>query len=186
LPANPAVNPSLQSGLYVTVCNASRSVSHHLDGLTVRVESFVPFTSDLNSWLFCDGYYQNGQNTGGGCGGGATSDVELSAIFVANAGAGAVVPAIMSTLFSNLQLPLTRAPGQSADMHVALTPPTTLGTYRFSFSLTVDGARLPFATLTDDLLLGPARKWTGDACATPAMQAQIPAGSADAYICPES
>jgi hypothetical protein len=71
-------------------------------------------------------------------------------------------------------------------MLVALTPPTALGTYRFSFSVRVDGANLPFALFTDDLLLGPARKWTGAACATPAMQSQIPVGSTDAYICPES
>jgi hypothetical protein len=184
LPAKPYVNPSLNGGLYVTVCNASKSVSHHIDGLTVRVESFVPFTSELNSWQFCDQYYQNGQVAGGGCGG-ATSDVDLKVTFAASAGAGTVVPATVDSLTNN-QLPFARQPGQSADMRVAVTPPTVLGTYRFSFSLTVDGARLPFAVLTDDLLLGPARKWTGQACATPAMQAQIPAGSLDAYICPES
>ncbi len=71
-------------------------------------------------------------------------------------------------------------------MLIALTPPTALGTYRFSFSVTADGARLPFASLTDDMLLGPARKWTGAACAQPAMQSQIPSGSPDDYICPES
>jgi hypothetical protein len=185
LPAKPYVNPSLNGGLYVTVCNASKTVSHHIDGLTVRVESFVPFTGDLNSWQFCDSYYQNGQVGGGGCGGGATSDVDLKAAFAANAGAGAVVPATVDSLTNN-QLPFTRQPGQSADMRVALTPPTTLGTYHFSFSLTMDDARLPFAALTADLLLGLARKWTGEACATPAMQSQIPTGSTDAYICPES
>lgn len=184
LPAKPEVNPSLNGGLYVTVCNASKSVSHSIDGLTVLVKSFVPFANDLNSWQFCDGYYQNGQRTGGGCGGGATSDLDLSATFAANAGAGAVVPAIADPLAP--PPPLMRQPGQSADIRLAVTPPTALGTYRFSVSLMVDGARLPFATLMDELLLGPARKWTGDACATPAMQAQIPAGSTDPYICPES
>jgi hypothetical protein len=185
LPAKPEVNPSLNGGLYVTICNASKSVSHHIDGLTVRVDSFVPFTSDLNSWQFCDQYYQNGQVAGSGCGGGATSDVDLTAIFAANAGAGAVAPAILGAQTNN-QLPLTRQPGQSADIRVAVIPPTVLGTYRFSFSVTVDGANLPFAVFTDDLLLGPARKWTGAACAQPAMQSQIPAGSVDAYICPSS
>ena len=71
LPAKPEVNPSLNGGLYVTVCNASKSVSHSIDGLTVLVKSFVPFANDLNSWQFCDAYYQNGQVTGGGCGGGS-------------------------------------------------------------------------------------------------------------------
>ena len=186
LPAKPEVNPSLNGGLYVTVCNASKSVSHSIDGLTVLVKSFVPFANDLNSWQFCDAYYQNGQVTGGGCGGGATSDLDLSATFAANAGAGAVVPAIVDPQSIAPPPPLTRQPGQSADIRLAVTPPTTLGTYRFSVSLVVDGARLPFATLMDELLLGPARKWTGDACATPAMQSQIPAGSTDAYICPAS
>jgi hypothetical protein len=71
-------------------------------------------------------------------------------------------------------------------MLVSVTPPTAPGTYRFSFSVTVDGARMPFALLTDDLLLGPARKWTGAACLKPEMQAQILTGGTDAYICPES
>jgi hypothetical protein len=185
LPAKPEVNPSLNGGFYVTVCNASKSVSHSIDGLTVLIKSFVPFANDLNSWQFCDAYYQNGQVTGGGCGGGATSDLDLSATFAANAGAGAVVPANVDPQSIAPPPPLTRQPGQSADIRLAVTPPTTLGTYRFSVSLMVDGARLPFATLMDELLLGPARKWTGDACATPAMQSQIPTGSTDAYICPE-
>jgi hypothetical protein len=186
LPAQPYVNPDLRGGFFVTVCNASQSLSHRIDGATVRVESLVPFPGDLNSWQFCDRYYQNGSVAGTGCGGGATSDLDLSATFAANAGAGAAVPAIVDPQSIAPPPPLTRQPGQSADIRLAVTPPTALGTYRFSVSLMVDGARLPFATLMDELLLGPARKWTGDACATPAMQAQIPAGSTDAYICPES
>jgi hypothetical protein len=44
----------------VLLCNASKSVNHHIDGLTVRVE-LRALTGDLNSWQFCDAYYQNGQ-----------------------------------------------------------------------------------------------------------------------------
>ena len=186
LPSTPDVNPYLDDAIFVTACNASKTVSHRRDGLTVRVASFVPLNGDLNSWQFCDEYYQNGQVAGGGCGGGFTYSEKLKAAFPANAGAGAVVAATLVDANTEGPLPLTRAPGQSIDMLVALTPPTTLGTYRFSFSVRVDGANLPFALFTDDLLLGPARKWTGAACATPAMQAQIPTGSTDAYICPAS
>jgi hypothetical protein len=71
-------------------------------------------------------------------------------------------------------------------MVVSLAAPTTVGTYNFSFSVTVDGAKTPFAPLGVDLLLGPARVWDGAACLKPEMQAQIPTGSTDAYICPES
>ncbi|HEX3272983.1 MAG TPA: hypothetical protein VHR15_20225 [Ktedonobacterales bacterium] len=186
LPSTPDVNPFLDSAIFVTACNASKTISHRIDGLTVRVASFVPFNGDLNSWQFCDEYYQNGQVAGGGCGGGLAYGEKLKAAFPANAGTGAVVAATLVDANTEGPLPLTRAPGQSIDMLVALTPPTALGTYRFSFSVRVDGANLPFALFTDDLLLGPARKWTGAACANPAMQSQIPVGSTDAYICPES
>jgi hypothetical protein len=123
---------------------------------------------------------------GGGCGGGFVFEEQLNAVFAANAGAGASVSAAFVEAGTLPPLPLTRKPGQSLNMNVTVTPPTTLGTYHFSFSVRVDGANLPFAVFTDDLLLGPARKWNGAACLNPEMQAQIPAGSADSYICPES
>jgi len=193
LPATPKVNPNLNNtGFFVSVCNAAKTASHRIEGVTVRIDQFAPFTGDLNSWQFCDGSYENGQNTGGGCGGGYTAGEVLHATFDTRAGAGATASAAFVTTGQDLNgaplppLPLTRAHGQSVLLVVSASPPTNLGTYTFSFSVAVDGANLPFATLTDDLLLGPARKWTGAACATSAMQAQIPTGSTDAYICPES
>lgn len=81
-------------------------------------------------------------------------------------------------------LPVTVATGQSLIMLTAITAPTAPGYYRFSFSGRVDSADLPFAPLADELLLAPARRWSGDACLKPAMQSQIPSGSKDYYICP--
>jgi hypothetical protein len=192
LPPMPEVNPNLNdTGLFVTVCNASKSVSHRVDGITIRIDQFIPFTGDLNTWQYCDTFYQNGHEDGGGCGGGFVYDEALSANFAPSAGAGATVTATFVSAGTDgtsavPPLPLTRKPGQSVNMNLTLTPPTAPGTYHFSFSVKVDGANLPFALFTDDLLLGPARKWNGAACLKPEMQTQIPTGSTDAYICPES
>jgi hypothetical protein len=188
----PEVNPNLNdTGLFVTACNASRSISHRIDGVTVRIESFTPFTGDLNTWQYCDTFYQNGHEDGGGCGGGFVYDEKLNASFATGAGAGATVAADFVSAGTDgtndvPPLPITRKPGQSLNMNLTVTTPTASGTYHFSFSVKVDGANLAFALFTDDLLIGPARKWNGAACLKPEMQAQIPADSADAYICPES
>jgi hypothetical protein len=192
LPPTPKVNPNLgRDGFFVSVCNASKSASHRIEGVDVRIDRFTPYTGALNSWQFCAGWYANGHADGGGCGGGYQAGEYLHATFGANAGAEATTPASFIKSGPDLgdtplpSLPLTRTPGRSVLMVVSLTAPTAPGTYNFSFSLTVDGAKTAFAPLTDDLLLDPAaRTWSGDACATPAMQAQIPSGSADSYICP--
>ncbi|HEY7093126.1 MAG TPA: hypothetical protein VH393_08110 [Ktedonobacterales bacterium] len=186
LPRMPEVNPDLKNnGFWVTVCNASKNANYRVDGITVRIDQFTPFTGDLNTWQYCDTYYRNGHEDGGGCGGGYVYDERLNAVFAASAGAGETVPAAFVVAGILAPLPLTRKPGQSLDMNLTMTPPTTPGTYHFSFSVKVDGVNLPFALLTDDLLLGPARKWNGAECLRPEMQSQIPAGSTDAYICPE-
>jgi hypothetical protein len=193
LPPTPKVNPNLKdNGFFVSVCNASKSVSHRIEGVDVQINRFVPFTGELNSWQFCDGWYSNGHENGGGCGGGFTAGEFLHATFDATADARATTPANFVKTGTDLNgtplspLPLIRRPSENVLMVVSLTAPSAPGTYTFSFSVKVDGANLPFASSTEDLLLGPGRKWTGAACATPAMRSQIPAGSTDDYICPES
>jgi hypothetical protein len=192
LPPTPEVNPNLNdNGFFVSVCNAAKSASHRIEGVDVRIDRSVPFTGDLNSWQFCAGWYANGHSDGGGCGGGYLAGEYLHAAFGATASAGAMAPASFVKTGPDLgntplpPLPLTRTPGQSVLMVVSLTAPTAPGTYNFSFSLTVDGAKTPFAPLPDDLLLdSAARIWSGDACAVAAMQDELPANSPDSYICP--
>jgi hypothetical protein len=54
-------------------------------------------------------------------------------------------------------------------------------------SLDADGTAPPFASIPDQILFAPAAiKWDGESCLTPAMKAQIPTSSANAYICPAS
>jgi hypothetical protein len=164
LPVMPLVNPELQGGGFdIKVCNASKSVSHRVEGVSVRIDQFAPLATDLNSWQYCDTFYQNGHEDGGGCGGGFVYEEKLNADFAVNADAGATVAAtfVEAGAEGSTPLPLVRRPGQGVQMTVTVTPPTTPGTYRFSFSVKGDGVNLPFALLTDDLLLAPSAQVDG-------------------------
>jgi hypothetical protein len=66
---------------------------------------------------------------------------------------------------------------------------TQQGTYALSFGLGIDGAAAtPLAPRDGSFLIAPAPTvWTGTACTSPAMQAQMPAASTDTYyVCPPS
>jgi hypothetical protein len=190
LPQSPEVNPELEhTGIMVEYCNGAKSASHLVKSVSVRIDRFTPYTGTLNSWQFCDGFYTNGQVTGGGCGGHFFADEYLHATFAATAGVGDTRDADFIKVLSDDStlppLPVNLSSGQSVLLEVALAAPTTPGTYGFSFSVGVDGAQLPYATLSDDLLLdSAARKWSGQACTVPAMQDELPASGADNYICP--
>jgi hypothetical protein len=193
LPQSPEVNPELEhTGIMVEYCNGAKGASHRVEGASVRIDRFTPYTGTLNSWQFCDGFYTNGQVNGGGCGGHFFADELLHATFTATAGSGATRNADFIKVVSedtppSPPLPFSLAPGQSVLLEVTITAPNAPGTYGFSFSVGVDGAHLPYAALAEDLLFdSAARKWSGDACTTSAMQAQIASGSADLYICPTS
>jgi hypothetical protein len=68
---------------------------------------------------------------------------------------------------------------------VHVMAPTVPGYYSFAFRLHVDDSVTPYLPEGESLLLDPqARRWSGDACQTPAMKSQIPANSTKHYICP--
>jgi hypothetical protein len=190
LPQSPEVNPELEhTGIMVEYCNGAKSASHRVEGVSVRIDRFTPYTGALNSWQFCDGFYTNGQVNGGGCGGHFFADEYLHATFAATAGAGITSDANFIKVVSDDStlppLPVNLSSGQSALLEVALTAPTAPGTYGFSFSVGVDGAHLPYAALSDDLLLDSAvRKWSGQACTVAAMQDELFGVSTGSYICP--
>jgi hypothetical protein len=191
LPQSPEVNPELEhTGIMVEYCNGAKSASHRVDGVSVRIDRFTPYTGELNSWQFCEGFYTNGQVNGGGCGGHFFADEYLHAAFNSTASAGATRDADFIKVVSEdtpppPPLPLNLAPGKSVLLEVALTAPTAPGTYGFSFSVGVDGAHLPYAALSDDLLLdSAARKWSGQACTVAAMQDVLFGVSTGSYICP--
>jgi hypothetical protein len=134
--------------------------------------------------------FSNGQLTDAGCGGGFDADEWLEATFGAHDGAGVTVPAALVSAGSGGHpyppLPVTLQPGQSVHMNVAITPPTISGTYAFSFSAASSGVKSAFIPFGHPIMLtSQVRKWSGLPCTTPAMKAQIPANSQDAWICPE-
>ncbi|HKW19938.1 MAG TPA: zf-HC2 domain-containing protein, partial [Ktedonobacterales bacterium] len=138
-PPNPAVNPEPWYDL--TVCNTSNTTSHVIRGLTARIAAFTPYSGTLNSYMFCDQYYQRPNGvSGGGCGGGLAADEWLRADFAANATAGAQVTATQdgSNIGNAPPLPVSLGPGQMLFMALRMTPPTALGTYTFAFGLNYD------------------------------------------------
>jgi hypothetical protein len=193
LPTSPAVNPYHDWLLGLVVCNTGASASHALEGVRVRIDSFTPTSGPVNSWWFCSSTYVSGSVRGGGCGGAYTAHELYQAAFAPSAGAGAIATGTFVSAYdpdaagSAGPLPRSLAPGQSLVVALSLTPPTAAGTYTFALSAGADGAQLPFASLPDQILFDPtATKWDGESCLAPAMKAQIPAGSADAYICPSA
>jgi hypothetical protein len=191
LPTTPAVNPHHDFLFGLVVCNTAATATHTLEGVRVRIDSFVPSSGPVNSWWFCSSTYVSGSVRGGGCGGAYTAHEFYQASFAASAGVGAIADGTFvkgynpDTGGSAGSLPRSLAPGQSLVLALSLTPPTAAGTYTFALSAGADGAQLPFASVPDQILFdAAATQWDGQSCLAPAMKAQIPAGSADSYICP--
>ncbi len=201
-PVQPMVNPVSGGGFSFTVCNASPTQSHEIEGATVRINQFTSYAGRLQTWDICDGYYTrsdpHGGVVGGGCGFGFQTDEIVQAAFAANAAAGAQATATwvsasdMPTDSSRTTpygpLPATIPPGQSMVVFVQLTLPSATGTYAFAIAPKIDQALLPFTPIgTPALFAASLQKWTGEACKAAAMQSQIPAATTPPsnYICPE-
>jgi hypothetical protein len=194
-PAQPPVNPELKhAGFVVGVCNASGSSRHTVDGVAVRIDELAPYSADLNTWQFCDGWYSSNGSGGAGCGGGFLAGEYFAVRLAPSAMQGAVETATFvragvgdDGATKLPPPPLTLKPGQAVLMNVVVSSTPATGLYRFSFGLKADGESPAFVPLPDQLLLdSAARKWTGDACKAPAMKAQIPPGDTGNYICPAS
>jgi hypothetical protein len=177
-------------GYVLVACNGSTQ-SHQVQGVVVRLDRVTPYTGQLNAWSFCAApYTRSGPSNGAGCGGGPAEDEYVHAAFAPTAPAGALVtttqtPGIPSNRYG--QLPWTLAPGETLLIDVGLAPPTAPGSYTFAFALAIDGAAPVFASVAPATLLAPvAHEWTGEACAAPAMQSQIPPATQPPtyYLCP--
>ena len=185
-PPNPSVNPEPWYDL--TVCNTSTATSHVIRGLTVRIAAFSTYSGPLNTYLFCDGYYQppNGVS-GGGCGGGLAADEWLRADFAANATTGAQVTATQdgNSIGTAPPLPVSLGPGQMLFIALRMTTPTASGTYTFAFGLNYDAVTsAPISTMLPTIFDSAAVKWNGSNCAKPALLSQIPASDTTGkYVC---
>ncbi len=172
------------------VCNTSNTASHVLRSVSVRLDGFTPYTSQLNVTHVCATEYTRQGMAGGGCGGGmAGADFQLTATFTSSA-----IGTVASTTFDNgasAGPPLvTIAPGHVIQLWVTVNPPADAGTYAFRVGFALDGAATTYPTsATPAILQAPvAHEWNGDACLSSSMQSQIPPATTPAtyYICPKA
>lgn len=202
LPLDPAVNPNMTAGsggYWLSVCNSSPTTSHVVQGVSVRIESATPYSGELDAWNVCDGSYDAATKQAGqaGCGGGFCANETLKATFDATtAGADASIKSVGSdkdfaggcgpVVFGPLPVSLT--PHQAIFINIGVVMPSTPVTYTFAFGVAQDSAAPSYLPASRPALLAPiTHKWTGTACASSAMQAQIPpASSPTYYICPAS
>ncbi|HEY7339513.1 MAG TPA: hypothetical protein VH591_01420 [Ktedonobacterales bacterium] len=180
------------SSILVSVCNSSHTISHTIQGARVKLANFVAYTSQLNEWDFCAGFYARPAGvTSNNCDrGSAPIDEQLQAGFASTAQPGTVVASTQPGGSSGSYGPLPAAlpPGSAMYLNVTITAPTAPGTYAFATSLTVDGAQLPYSGNTSLLLAPVVHQWNGQACTSSGMLAQIPPATnpPTGYICPES
>jgi hypothetical protein len=193
LPRTPLINPTLtgSGGFFLTICNTSKTMTHRIASVDALVAVFTPYTGPLNTWSFCAGSYTpTASGYGGGCGGGYETYANLTATFPASAGAGTSAPATYTDVRDDVRAPtpplaMNIPPLTYGFLVVHVVAPTVSGYYTFAFRLHADDGVTPYLTDDESLLLDPqARQWDGDACQTPAIKAQIPVNSTNAYICP--
>jgi hypothetical protein len=204
----PPVNPALQgngAGYQLSICNASSTVHHTLQGVSARIESLTPSSGQLAVWKTCDEAYwrPHGETgatqqpqSGSVCGGLAIYGETLQATFPAAAGQGATVTTQQLSdgqkdggPFPVGPLPLSLPPGENITIDVQMAPLGTPGTYLFAFGLTVDGAAPTYVPATQLALFAPAaHTFTGVACEQPSMASQIPQATNPPtfYVCPEA
>ena len=200
-PIFPTGNSTGLSGVAFTLCNASQTQTHTLEGVKIRIQRFTPYTGRIQTWTECDGYYTRSDPhgvVGGGCGGGIHADEILQANYPANATAGAElaaswVSASEQPTDSTRTAPWGPLPAQiPAGQYLVLLvtgSPMTSGVYTLALAPMVDNARLPFVPVRSPAFFAAnPQQWTGQACLTQTMQAQIPAATTPPsyYICPEA
>ena len=195
------VNPQLGdhgSGLLFSVCNASATASHVIQGVTARIAALTPYSGTLSAWKACDTAYSIQQPQGGrGCGGYGGYlylDETLRTAFATGAAAGGTAD---GTQISSGKaedgpsqagpLPVTLAPHQALSFDIEVARPATPGTYTFALGLRADGKAPVWLPALAPILYAPVtRTYSGAACAAPAMRSQVPAATTPPtyYICP--
>lgn len=191
---NPNLSPH-SGGYQIIICNGSKSQSHTIESVSARLGAFTAYGGQLNAWNVCQEAYDNqsGQ-AGGGCGGAYFADYYLLASFAPDAAVGTIVTTSVGSSntgnpppLHTAPLPVVLAPNQAITVEVGMKPPTAAGSYTFDFGLGVDSATTTFVSVGPPTLLAPtAHTWSGQACETPAMKAQIPTSPHADYICPDA
>ncbi|MGZ6389412.1 MAG: hypothetical protein ACXWQZ_09150 [Ktedonobacterales bacterium] len=202
-PGAAAVNPGVLEGstrrvsFVASICNGSTSATHVVQSVSVIIVSLTPYTGQVTVWPGCDGAFsrQHPNNAhSGGCGGGVATEEQVQATFLSGAREGTSVVATQVGFSpppnnpSLGPLPVTLAPGHALSFSVTVSVPDMVGTYAFGISYQVDYPPAVGGYTADPFLAAPvARSFTGAACNTPSMLAQIPAATTPEtyYICPQ-
>ncbi len=177
-----AVSPKEDYTFGVVVCNTAKTMSHKVEQVQFRIAQLTPEATTPNIWDPVADLIA----AGGGVGGGFPNDGTYQLTFAASAGTGTAAQSAFVPVGNNTPpLPHAVAAGNTLVLGLSLKNPATAGTYAFEVGLSADGqapAWLPVRPLV--MYPGSARMWSAANCNTPAMQAQIPAGSTTRYICP--
>lgn len=197
-PANPgALTGSTRSVAFVaSICNGSASATHVVQSVSVSIVSLTPYTRQLTVWSRCDTAFsrQNPNVQTGGCGGGMQTDEQMAATFPLGARQGTTVVATQTGFTSTPNnasigpLPVSLAPGKTLSFWVVVSVPDMAGTYAFGIGFQVDHPPAVGGWTADPFLAAPvAHTFTGAACNTSAMLAQIPPATTPEtyYICPQ-
>lgn len=196
------VNPGVLAGstrrisFVASICNGSNSATHVVQSVSVNIASLTPYTGPLTVWQGCDTAFsrQHPNAYTGGCGGGVETEEQIQATFTSGAREGTSVVATQVGFSpppdnpSLGPLPVSLAPDQSLSFLVTVSVPDMVGTYAFGISFQVDHPPAVGGYTADPFLAAPAtHTFTGAACNTPAMLAQIPAATTPEtyYICPQ-
>lgn len=182
-------------GFVTSIVNGSASATHVVQSVWVRIDTLTPYSGQLNAWTGCDLAFSRQQPYAhtGGCGGSVLTNEQVKATFPSGAQAGATAVASqvgfdsMPNTPSPGPLPVRITPGMALSFRVYVSVPDMAGTYAFSIGFQVDSAPAAFGPSADAFLAAPvAHTFTGAACDTLAMQAQIPPATTPEtfYVCP--
>lgn len=182
----PLSNPSTGFGLFL--CNASATQTHTITSVMLKVAAFTSYSGTLNEVRACSQVYsRQGGTSGGGCGGAAAYDMQLTGAFPASAPVGTEIT-MQNSVSSNASLPATLQPNQTFYIVLGPTLPQLSGTYSYQAGLGIDGAPAAYISggTTPALYAPVTHTWDGSNCLSAAMQAQIPPATnpPTAYICP--
>jgi hypothetical protein len=189
-------------GYNLSVCNASTTQTHTIQYVTARIDSFAAYSGALSEWGFCAGGPFDAatkQSKGAGCGGAFYTACEyLHATFAPSASAGAIVMASQVGDGRDVTgdaadcpqfgaLPVALPAGAELTVLIGMTAPAASGVYAVAFGVAADSAAPVFISAPPMLFAPAAHEWSGGACATPTMQAQIPSASVPTfYLCPQA
>lgn len=172
-----------ESSFVVTLCNTSAMRTYHVTSFGSKLTSLTPYTGSLNALNACAFLYGRPNGFGGECASGFEPDAEPAFTFPAG-----VAPPLAVT--QTPAAPLALAPDQSLsvsfDAHLSASQ--VIADFQLGFGIDGSAVTYPAALRTQPVVIAPiARRWSGDYCRAPQVQAQIPATipAQTYYVCPK-